>query len=85
MATRTVATAAARRLGRLKAEHTAFFLCDIQERFRTGIYGFESLAKAADKMSRFSDIAGIPLIVTEQYPKGLGKTAKEISIGHAAL
>ncbi|KAJ2762526.1 hypothetical protein IWQ57_005780, partial [Coemansia nantahalensis] len=72
-------------LGRPTAGRTAFFLCDIQERFRTGIHAFESLVQVANKMSRFSAIADIPLIVTEQYPKGLGHTAKEIAVDHAAL
>ncbi|KAJ2609223.1 hypothetical protein H4S08_004137 [Coemansia sp. RSA 1365] len=36
-------------------------------------------------MSRFAEISKIPLIATEQYPKGLGHTASEISLVHAEL
>ncbi|KAJ1726321.1 hypothetical protein LPJ61_005266 [Coemansia biformis] len=85
MASRAIAAAAVRSLGRPKAGNTVFFLCDVQERFRSGIHAFESVVQVAQKMSRFSQIADIPLVVTEQYPKGLGHTAGEISIGHAAL
>ncbi|KAJ2529319.1 hypothetical protein IWW43_004964 [Coemansia sp. RSA 1935] len=75
--------AVARRLGRLNPKTTVFFLCDIQERFRTGIHAFESLVQVAQKMSKFSQITKIPLIVTEQYSKGLGNTVSEIPIDHA--
>ncbi|ORX68415.1 Isochorismatase hydrolase, partial [Linderina pennispora] len=69
--TRTVS----RNLGRLNAKTTAFFLCDIQEKFRPGIHAFASVVQ----------ILEVPLIVTEQYPKGLGHTAPEIDISHASL
>ncbi|KAI9504069.1 Isochorismatase-like protein [Coemansia spiralis] len=36
-------------------------------------------------MSKASRILNVPLIVTEQYSKGLGHTAEEINIEHAAL
>ncbi|KAJ2440975.1 hypothetical protein GGF42_007452 [Coemansia sp. RSA 2424] len=36
-------------------------------------------------MSATSKILDIPLIVTEQYPRGLGSTISEIPIDHAAL
>ncbi|KAJ2727127.1 hypothetical protein GGI07_000011 [Coemansia sp. Benny D115] len=70
---------------RLRAPTTAFFLCDIQEKFRSGIHAFESLVQVAQKMSKASQHLSIPLIVTEQYPKGLGATVQEIPIDHAAL
>ncbi|KAJ2663671.1 hypothetical protein IWW48_001152 [Coemansia sp. RSA 1200] len=80
-----IAASSARSLGRLNASTTAFLLCDVQERFRAGIYGFECLVQVAQKMSKASRILKIPLIVTEQYSKGLGNTVEEIDIAHAAL
>ncbi|KAJ2453134.1 hypothetical protein EV183_002474 [Coemansia sp. RSA 2336] len=74
-----------RQLGRLNPKSTVFFLCDVQERFRSGIHAFESLVQVSQKMSKFSKILDIPLVVTEQYPKGLGHTATEIPIDHACL
>ncbi|KAJ2159892.1 hypothetical protein GGF46_002674 [Coemansia sp. RSA 552] len=86
LSARTVSSVARRNAaGRLQPGSTVFFLCDIQERFRTGIHAFESLVQVAQKMSKFSKITKTPLIVTEQYPKGLGNTACEIDIDHAAL
>ncbi|PIA19357.1 Isochorismatase hydrolase [Coemansia reversa NRRL 1564] len=80
-----IAATSARRLGQLQRQGTVFFLCDIQEKFRAGIHAFESLVQVAQKMSRFAEISKIPLIATEQYPKGLGHTASEISLDHAEL
>ncbi|KAJ2343528.1 hypothetical protein IWW50_003562 [Coemansia erecta] len=84
MASGATATAV-RRLGRLNPKTTVFFLCDVQERFRSGIHAFESLVQVAQKMSKFSQLVSIPLIVTEQYSKGLGKTVSEIPTDHAVL
>ncbi|KAJ2690177.1 hypothetical protein IWW39_000987 [Coemansia spiralis] len=75
---------ATRSLGRLNIKSTAFLLCDVQEKFRSGIHAFESVVQVSQKMSAASKILQIPLIVTEQYPRGLGCTANEIPIDHAA-
>ncbi|KAJ1902157.1 hypothetical protein LPJ66_000246 [Kickxella alabastrina] len=72
-------------VGRLAPSTTAFFLCDIQERFRTTIHAFPSLVQVAQKMSHVSQHLSIPLIVTEQYPAKLGSTVAEIPIDHAIL
>ncbi|KAJ2000528.1 hypothetical protein GGI04_000106 [Coemansia thaxteri] len=84
MASRVV-SASARSVGKLNRQTTAFFLCDIQEKFRTSIHAFESVVQVAQKMSQASKALNIPLIVTEQYPRGLGSTANEINIDHAEL
>ncbi|KAJ2493960.1 hypothetical protein IWW37_000038 [Coemansia sp. RSA 2050] len=76
---------ASQSLGRLNLKSTAFLLCDVQERFRSGIHAFESVVQVAQKMSAASKILQIPLIVTEQHPRGLGSTVNEIPIDHAAL
>lgn len=72
-----------RQLGRLHSSSTAFFLCDIQEKFRPIVHHYDSLVGVAQKMSEASKLLNIPLIVTEQYPQGLGSTAQEIPIDHA--
>lgn len=51
---------------------------DIQEAFRDVIADFAAIAQRASIAVRGFQILGVPVIVTEQYPKGLGKTADEI-------
>src|SRR5882757_8032779 len=64
----------------LDAHHTAFVVIDVQEGFRGIIPNF---TEVADNIARFLEgakILDIPVIVTEQYPKGLGRTAEEILV-----
>ncbi len=57
---------------------TAFILIDIQEKFLPVIHGIETVINNANKLVKGADILKIPLIVTEQYPKGLGHTVDSI-------
>jgi nicotinamidase-related amidase len=52
---------------------------DVQEGFRKAIPGFERVAKATATLVQGAEAIGIPIVVTEQYPKGLGETAPEVS------
>ncbi|KAH8830573.1 Isochorismatase-like protein [Flagelloscypha sp. PMI_526] len=56
----------------LDPQKTVFFLCDIQTKFQTGIYGWEHLIHSANKLLRFAKVLDIKVIVTTQYAKGLG-------------
>ncbi|XP_013136623.1 PREDICTED: isochorismatase domain-containing protein 1-like isoform X2 [Papilio polytes] len=73
------------KLGALEAQKTAFLLCDIQETFRPHIKHFGEVVKVANKMVAAAKVFNIPLYVSEQYPKGLGPTTKDINISEAAL
>ncbi|KXJ26844.1 isochorismatase domain-containing protein 2 [Exaiptasia diaphana] len=66
------------RLGRLASESTAFLLCDMQEKFRPSIRYFPEIIKVAQRMVTAGNILKIPILATEQYPKGLGNTVNEI-------
>ena len=57
---------------------TAFVIVDLQEAFRSPINDFEQIASRISIAVRGFQILGLPVIITEQYPKGLGRTAEEI-------
>jgi nicotinamidase-related amidase len=66
--------------GIIDRKKTAIIQIDIQEKFRTAIHNFNEVIANAAILARSSEILNIPLIVTEQYPKGLGKTVEEIKL-----
>jgi nicotinamidase-related amidase len=65
--------------GKLDRDKAALVVVDVQEGFRKAIPDFEHVAKATATLIAGADALGIPVVVTEQYPKGLGKTASEVS------
>ena len=62
----------------LDSNKTALVVVDIQEAFRNVIPDFTVIASRASTAVRGFQILGVPVLVTEQYPKGLGRTAEEI-------
>lgn len=70
-------------VGRLQPRNTLFLLCDVQERFRTVIPRFEAMLTNTQKLIAAGKSMQVPLLVTEQYPEKLGRTAAELDIGHA--
>lgn len=63
----------------LDPKSTALVVIDVQEAFRNAIPDFEVTAKRVAGAVRGFHILGLPVFVTEQHPKGLGHTAKEIT------
>eukprot|EP00668_Euglena_longa_P041246 GGOE01054289.1.p2 GENE.GGOE01054289.1~~GGOE01054289.1.p2 ORF type:complete len:213 (+),score=68.64 GGOE01054289.1:63-641(+) len=71
---------------RLLKGGTAFFLCDMQERLLPLITSADAVLHVNNYLIKASAILKCPLIVTEQYPKGLGNTVKAIELpDHAQL
>ncbi len=52
---------------------------DIQEGFRKAVPSFDQVAESAARLVQGAEAMGIPIIVTEQYPKGLGHTVPEVA------
>ncbi|KAH7930269.1 Isochorismatase hydrolase [Leucogyrophana mollusca] len=57
-------------IAKLHPKHTVFFLCDLQTRFKTAIYGYDELVLTANKMLKIAKVLEIAVVVTEQNPKG---------------
>ena len=62
----------------LDAAHTVLTIIDMQEGFRSPISDFAEMAAHIALVTHAAQLLNIPVIVTEQYPKGLGHTADEI-------
>ena len=61
---------AAFRTARIELPKTAFFLCDMQERFKTAIANFDLITNTSARMLKAANILDVPVFTTEQNPKG---------------
>ena len=52
----------------------ALVVVDVQEAFRSAVLEFERVAARAAVLAQAARILGLPVVVTEQYPQGLGDT-----------
>jgi nicotinamidase-related amidase len=65
--------------GKLDADRTALVVVDVQEGFRKAIPDFDRVTKATATLIEGAEAIGIPVVITEQYPKGLGETVPEVA------
>ncbi|NLC17833.1 MAG: hydrolase [Clostridiales bacterium] len=63
---------------RIKAEDALALIIDLQERLVPAISGSAELIKNTAKLIRGLGILDVPMLVTQQYTKGLGMTVEEI-------
>jgi nicotinamidase-related amidase len=63
----------------LDKEKSALVVIDVQEAFRDAIPDFATVASRISTAVTGFQTLGVPVLVTEQYPKGLGRTAEEIT------
>ena len=61
----------------LSQEDAIFLIIDVQEKL-VNMLSDLSVKGSAIKLAKTADILNIPVIVSEQYPKGLGQTIQEI-------
>jgi nicotinamidase-related amidase len=66
-------------MGLLSRGRAALIVVDVQEGFRR-YDAFGPVASACSKLLAAARILGVPALVSEQYPKGLGPTAPEVGV-----
>ena len=63
----------------LDRERTALVVVDVQEAFRPAVGEFDAVAANAGVLVQAARELGLPVAVTEQYPRGLGRTVPEVA------
>ena len=63
----------------LRADDTALLVIDVQERFRMQIAAFERMVGRIRTLVQGAALLDVPVVVTEQYPQGLGPTVAELA------
>lgn len=62
----------------LTKDSTVLVIVDVQEKLLPYVTGKDEVVSNIQMLIKFADIMGIPIILTEHYPKGLGTTVPEI-------
>jgi len=65
-------------LGILTKNNCLLLVVDVQEKFRPAIHGIDIIINNISKLIKVFRLLKIPIMVTEQYPKGLGETVIEL-------
>jgi len=63
----------------LDRERSVLVLIDVQEGYRPALHRWDRVVAASALLVRGAALLEVPLLVTEQYPRGLGHTAPEIA------
>jgi nicotinamidase-related amidase len=69
------AAAPARTLDRAR---TALVVIDVQEAFAKAVQRFDDVVEATAILTQGARVLGLPIVVTEQYPRGLGDTVEPV-------
>jgi nicotinamidase-related amidase len=64
---------------RLQREDAVLVVIDIQETLTPHIDGHEELERNVDRLVRGCHVLGVPALLTEQYPKGIGPTTRMVT------
>ena len=63
----------------LDAQRSILIVIDLQEKLIPAIYNGDQVVANSGKLIEGARRHGVPVVVSEQYPKGLGPTVEEIS------
>lgn len=68
-----------RNLRVLDSKQAVLLIVDVQESFRKQLKDLDNLTRNITILAEAAKILKVPVVLTEQYPQGLGKTIAEIS------
>ena len=68
-----------RHAGLLDRGRAVLVLIDVQEGYRPALHRWDRVVAASSLLVRGAALLDVPLLVTEQYPRGLGHTAGELA------
>ena len=63
----------------LDRERSLLLVIDLQEGYRGKLYEEARVVEASARLLEAAAVLGLPVVLTEQYPKGLGPTREEIA------
>ncbi len=63
----------------LNRDEAVLFIIDVQESFRKVLRDFAELTRNISVLIEAMKILNVPIVVTEQYPRGLGHTVEELT------
>jgi nicotinamidase-related amidase len=64
---------------KLDRSRTVLAVIDVQEAFRPAVLDFDEVARNTAVLVQGARRLDVPVLVTEQYPKGLGSTVPEVA------
>jgi nicotinamidase-related amidase len=64
---------------KLDRNRAALVVIDVQEAFRKAVPTFDDVVRGTAALIRGVRAIGVPILVTEQYPQGLGHTVAEVA------
>jgi nicotinamidase-related amidase len=68
----------------LDRDHSALVVIDVQEAYRGKTIEYERTVHGVRRLIDAAKIVGVPVMATEQYPKGLGHLVPEVRQGMAS-
>ncbi len=63
----------------LDRERSLLLVIDLQESYRGKLRNEETVVAAASRLLQAASVLGLPVLLSEQYPKGLGSTREEVA------
>ncbi|XP_076241442.1 isochorismatase domain-containing protein 2 [Calliopsis andreniformis] len=67
----------------LKPGRSVLLICDVQEKFAKAMFEFDKVTQNSTKLINALKLLEVPVIVSEQNPKALGKTISTFDISNA--